>query len=534
MTIVADLIAKLRLQPDQHSFTAADRMIGGIRKALVAVAGLAATNWARNQIQQVTDTADKFAKLAQSTGVNVEALQELAHAGNLSGVSVDEMAQSMGVLQRNLAGASEGGREQARAFLALGVSIRDASGDLRSADAVMGDVADRFASMPDGTEKSALAMKAFGRSGAQLIPLLNEGRDGLAAMRQEARDLGIVMDSETRKSFVDLNDDQTRLKASLMAVKIQIVRALAPAITRITKSVGAWVKANRELISKRVTQAVTALGKAFTAVGKVIGFVFDLVERHSGAAKIAIYSLIGAIAAFKTASIAAGIASGAAWMIGLWPLGLLAIGLLIAALAVEDLITAFEGGDSVLKQLYLSVVNWVVGGITRAFWATVNSVKAFFQGFFDWFADKFAWLENKIRGALDWVSDKVGWVGRKTGLMTAGTPEENAALEAWKASGFKGNMLDFMDAESDQGKVMTSSPWNRNMFNPTASAPAIGSKYGTVSVDAPMNATVNISVPPGASAEEQERITRRALDDHWDAKVRETEVIYSDWVTVGR
>ena len=44
---------------------------------------------------------------------------------------------------------------------------------------VMMQVADAFKKMPDGAEKAGLAMKLFGKSGADLIPLLNEGADGL-------------------------------------------------------------------------------------------------------------------------------------------------------------------------------------------------------------------------------------------------------------------------------------------------------------------------------------------------------------------
>ena len=79
------------------------------------------------------------------------------------------------------------------AFKALGIDVRDASGNIRDTNAVFLDIADRFGRMQDGATKSALAMQVFGKSGAELIPLLNSGRDGLkgmAAYAEHAQVLG--------------------------------------------------------------------------------------------------------------------------------------------------------------------------------------------------------------------------------------------------------------------------------------------------------------------------------------------------------
>ncbi len=74
----------------------------------------------------------------------------------------------------------------AKVFNALGVSVTDANGRLREGNAVFADLADRFSRMEDGSTKTALAIQIFGESGADLIPLLNAGADGLARMADES------------------------------------------------------------------------------------------------------------------------------------------------------------------------------------------------------------------------------------------------------------------------------------------------------------------------------------------------------------
>ncbi|MFK5283958.1 hypothetical protein ACI3PL_30705, partial [Lacticaseibacillus paracasei] len=78
----------------------------------------------------------------------------------------------------------------------LGISVSTASGQLKTNDQILAQVFDKFAAMPDGIEKTALAVHIFGRSGATLIPLLNEGTQGLSAMSEEASRLGLIVSAD--------------------------------------------------------------------------------------------------------------------------------------------------------------------------------------------------------------------------------------------------------------------------------------------------------------------------------------------------
>ena len=85
--------------------------------------------------------------------------------------------------------ASQGAKSQADAFKSLGVSVTDSNGNLRSADSVLLDIADRFAESADGADKTAIAMRVFGESGRTLIPLLNSGSDGIEQLTHAPKNL---------------------------------------------------------------------------------------------------------------------------------------------------------------------------------------------------------------------------------------------------------------------------------------------------------------------------------------------------------
>jgi hypothetical protein len=96
--------------------------------------------------------------------------------------------------------------------------------------------------MEDGAEKTARAMELFGRSGATLIPLLNQGADGIAEMRQEAHDLGLVISDETARAAEALNDDLTRLKGSALGLARGIASELIPRMRDVVGDIQDFVQ----------------------------------------------------------------------------------------------------------------------------------------------------------------------------------------------------------------------------------------------------------------------------------------------------
>ncbi|GEM_PF-4969061 len=166
----------------------------------------------------------EVANLSERFGVAVEDLSGLSFAATQSDIDLAILADGLKYLSRNIGGASE-------KFEELGIQVKD-----RGLQQVLGDVADVFSRLPDGPEKAALAMDLFGRSGEQLIPLLNLGKEGLAQFREEAERLGLVMNEETAKQAKQLQDDLDALKRSGEALGQEMASRMLPSLSRITKA----------------------------------------------------------------------------------------------------------------------------------------------------------------------------------------------------------------------------------------------------------------------------------------------------------
>ena len=167
--------------------------------------------FAIGMVKSVANTADELAKLSARTGVAVEDLSRLQYAANLSGVSSQAMTTSIERLSRSMADAATGTGRAAESFQQLGISVKNEDGTLKSQRDILEEIAERFTGMEDGARKSALAQEVLGRSGTQLIPLLNGGAQGLRDMADESDRLGNTMSTATAQAAERFNDNITRM-----------------------------------------------------------------------------------------------------------------------------------------------------------------------------------------------------------------------------------------------------------------------------------------------------------------------------------
>jgi hypothetical protein len=205
------------------------------KSALLALGTAIGAHSFASAIKSTADFEDELGKLSQKTGITVASLSALKYAGDLSDVSMESLRVGLGQLAKNMADAQIGTGEAQSAFAALGIQVAGARGQLKPTEQQLLEIADKFAGMADGAGKTALAMKIFGRSGADLIPLLNEGRSGIEAMRKEAEHLGIVIRDEASAAARDFNDNLTRLKSALEGVKIQAAGPVILALKDLTE-----------------------------------------------------------------------------------------------------------------------------------------------------------------------------------------------------------------------------------------------------------------------------------------------------------
>ena len=214
----------------EQRFGLASMRIGSSFAGIGLAAAAVATPFAMaigNSIKQM----DRFALASQQIGMPVEELSRLSWAAQQSGVEFEALTASMGRLARAMSESVETATsQQARAFAALRVSVTDSNGALRSSGDVLADVAARISVMEDGARKTALVMEIFGKSGAALIPLLNEGKDGIRRFADEADRLGLTVSGKSAKAADEFGDTLDRLKGSVGGVSNSLAAGLLPSL----------------------------------------------------------------------------------------------------------------------------------------------------------------------------------------------------------------------------------------------------------------------------------------------------------------
>lgn len=184
-------------------------------------------------VKSSIDAADRMNDLSKSTGVSVETLSTMGYAAKQSGLDLESLANGFKRLDKNMSEAASGSGDAKDAFSLLGISVKDGEGKLKSAEQIMLELADKFAGMEDGAGKTALAMKFFGKSGADLIPMLNEGAAGLARLQQEARDAGIALTTEAAEAADRFNDNLSKLAANITGTVKPAIGWLVDAMNRV-------------------------------------------------------------------------------------------------------------------------------------------------------------------------------------------------------------------------------------------------------------------------------------------------------------
>ena len=171
--------------------------------------------------------ADELLTRSVQTGLDVETLQGLDYASNF--LDFDGLDQSLSKLTVSMDKARDGAEKQAEAFAALGVSVTDTDGQLRSNWETFLDVIDALGEVENATERDALSNDLFGKSYSDLKPLIDAGSEALKGYVDEAKESGIVMERDQVEKLGEVDDAVNRNKAHWDALKNEIAAIWAPA-----------------------------------------------------------------------------------------------------------------------------------------------------------------------------------------------------------------------------------------------------------------------------------------------------------------
>ncbi len=280
----------------RREFGAVEGAAMQLRTVIGGLAGAFSVGIFAGAIRDAIDYADELGKLAQRTGIAVETLGGLGYAADLAGVNMEQIARSSRNLAQNMAEAAGGNKEAMRAFEALGMSVKNADGSLKSIDVALAEIADKFASYADGPEKAALAQEIFKKGGEELIPLLNQGGESLRALVEEFNRYGGVS-TETAKRAETFNDTLTKIQMISGALFREIASALLPTLQALLdefvslkasgdgfKTVAEGIAGAIKVLGVAATGVVAVFKSLGSSIASVVGALVQAVQGNFGQA----------------------------------------------------------------------------------------------------------------------------------------------------------------------------------------------------------------------------------------------------------
>ncbi len=190
-----------------------------------------------NAFSSIVDHMDELGKAAQKIGIPVDELSKLEYAAKLADLPLESLQTSVVKLSKGLAEFQSTGKGAAGGALqAIGVEALTANGKLRPTSNILADIAEKFAGMKDGANKTALAVALFGKAGADMIVLLNGGKQSLVDASSEATLFGIVVNSKASRAAENFNDNLTRLHEALTGFIQQGIVILLPRLVEMTNA----------------------------------------------------------------------------------------------------------------------------------------------------------------------------------------------------------------------------------------------------------------------------------------------------------
>jgi len=418
----------------------------------IAAVGAAAVTALVGAAKTFATMGDAVAKMSRRTGFSVEALSELGYAASLSGTGIDSLEKGLRRMQRTVYDAARGLSTATEGLGVLGLSVEDLKGLAPEDQFAL--IADRLASIQDPTLKAALAMELFGRSGTEMLPMLEGGAAGINALREEARRLGLTISGEDARAAEEFNDMLDRMWKVMKMAVFQIGAALAPAlseaaawITRTVKTVTDWIKANRGLVVTVLyaAAAVTVVGAALVAFGTICMIAAKaiaallIVIKVAVAVFVAIKVVVLAICSPVGLVIAAIVALGAAilYYSGLGAKALSWLGEKFAILKA-DALAAFGGIGDALAAGDIGLAGKILWLTLKLEWqrgiAWLSKLWLDFRNFF--IRLSYDAFYGAVRAALVvWHGLEVAWIESTSFLSTTWTRFCQGISKAWNWAG---------------------------------------------------------------------------------------------------
>ncbi len=267
-----------RLSKLSEAFTGINQGLELVKKGFGALKGVY-----DEFIGDTVSMADELMQTSTITGLSTDALQEYSFMAELVDTDVSTITGSLAKLTKNMGSAKDGTGASAEAFKQLGVSVTDSNGELRGTDEVFNEIIDALGQMSNETERDALAMDIFGKSAQELNPLISAGSEAIEEYKNQAHEMGYVLDNETLEALGGVDDTMQLLTNQFNAVKSQIAVALLPIVEEITKAFLEWASSvDWVAVGNTIKTVVTKIGNVIKTLTPIIEAVIKVVSTIIG------------------------------------------------------------------------------------------------------------------------------------------------------------------------------------------------------------------------------------------------------------
>lgn len=228
-------------------FATATKALGGVALGIGA-AGAAAFKFT----DQYTKKMDVIDKGSQRMSLSAESYQEWDYILSQNGASIGNMEIGMKTLTRSIEAAGSGNEAAIERFAALGVEVKNSDGSFRSLEELLPEVISGLSDMGQGVERNTLASELFGRSGQELLPLLNQQRGSIDDLRKNYKELGIGISNDGVKAGAAFQDGMDTLNRQLTTVFGTLATQLIPVILKLIEAIMPLIPVFMELIQSIV------------------------------------------------------------------------------------------------------------------------------------------------------------------------------------------------------------------------------------------------------------------------------------------
>lgn len=213
--------------------------------------------------------SDELNTLSKQTGLSTAEIQKFQYASELVDVSVSDITGALRRLTSNM-------DSQEDTWNRLGISTRDASGEMRDANEVFYETLDALSRIENETERDQVAMTLFGKNANQLAGIIDDGGKALREMGDEAENLGLILSQDTLDSMNSVNDTIDKLRVQFQMTFAEngakLVEELTPLINKVASALSNVVNYIGRL-SGRQLETILKIAGAVALISPVAGII---------------------------------------------------------------------------------------------------------------------------------------------------------------------------------------------------------------------------------------------------------------------